>query len=251
MLKSERHDAIIHMCNMRGTVTVHEIARILDVSEMTVRRDLVELHSQNRLARIHGGARMIDPATTIDDISHLERQFIHIDEKTEAAEHLASMVHEGQTIFLGSSTTVELAAQRLPQFHLRIVTNSLPIFNLFADDDTHEIILLGGVYTRRNGTFLGPLTESSVESMGFDLAIVGVNGICGGSLYTNSIDSGRLYKTAFAHATEHYVLADSSKLGRRGFYAFYDLQPSDCIITDGGADEELLSDISQRARVIY
>ena len=243
MLKNERHDAIVEMCRARGTVTVREIADILGVSDMTIRRDLMELSDEGRIVRFRGGAKTTDATlgrSLICEPSHLERQLLHIEEKTHIAEIAATLVHENETIFLGSSTTVELAAQNLPAVPLRIVTNSLPIFNLFADGDIREVILIGGTYRYHSGTFMGPLAESALESLGFDKAFIGVNGIQDGSLYTSYFDAGRLYQIALERADEHFVLADWSKMDMRGFYSFYDLDQRDTVITDPGADPEYL-----------
>lgn len=243
MLKDERHDAIVEMCRARGTVTVREIADILGVSDMTIRRDLMELSDEGRIVRFRGGAKTTDATlgrSLICEPSHLERQLLHIEEKTHIAEIAATSVHENETIFLGSSTTVELAAQNLPAVPLRIVTNSLPIFNLFADGDIREVILIGGTYRHHSGTFMGPLAESALESLGFDKAFIGVNGIQDGSLYTSYFDAGRLYQIALERADEHFVLADWSKMDMRGFYSFYDLEQGDTVITDPGIDPEYL-----------
>ena len=159
MLKAERQDRIVEMCRVRGTVSVHEIATTLGVSDMTVRRDLEELSDEGRIERLRGGAKTsegVRDRALIRESAHLERQLLHIEEKTKIAKVAASLVSEGDTIFLGSSTTVELAAQFLPVIPLRIVTNSLPIFNLFVDGDIREIIMLGGTYRPRSGTFMGP-----------------------------------------------------------------------------------------------
>lgn len=253
MLKAERQDTIIEMCRIRGTVTVREIADILGVSDMTVRRDLTELSEEGRIVRFRGGAKTTSDAhgtSLVAEASHLERQLLHIEEKTHIAELVAPLVEENDTIFLGSSTTVELAAQCLPAIPLRIVTNSLPIFNLFADGDIREIILVGGTYRHHSGTFMGPLAEAALESLGFDKAFIGVNGIQDGSLYTSALDSGHLYQVAFGQADKRFVLADSSKMGVRGFYSFYDLRPEDTLVTDPGIGHADLESLRSRANVL-
>lgn len=253
MLKSERHDAIVEMCRTRGTVTVREIANILGISDMTVRRDLGELSEQGRIVRFHGGAKASDDVhgkSLLYDPSHLERQLLNIDEKTRIAELASSLVRENDVIFLGSSTTVELLAQNLPPVPLRIVTNSLPIFNLFADGDLREITLIGGTYWHRSGTFMGPLAERSLETLGFDKAFIGVVGIQDGLLYTSNMDAGRLYQLTLEHADEHYVLTDSSKMGVRGFYSFHTLQLSDTVVTDDRIDPAELESLRSFAHVL-
>lgn len=253
MLKAERQDRIVEMCRVRGTVSVHEIATTLGVSDMTVRRDLEELSEEGRIERLRGGAKTsegVRDRALIRESAHLERQLLHIEEKTKIAKAAASLVSEDDTIFLGSSTTVEMAAQFLPVIPLRIVTNSLPIFNLFVDGDIREIIMLGGTYRPRSGTFMGPITENALSSLGFDKAFIGVDALRDGQLFTSTLDAGRLYSTVFDHATECFVLADSSKIGSRGFYSFYSLKPNDTVICDDGVDPEELKDLRTYARVL-
>lgn len=253
MLKAERQDTIVEMCRVRGTVTVHEISDILGVSEMTVRRDLMELSDEGRIVRFRGGAKTMgggSDSPIIHEATHFERQLLHIEEKSRIAEKVAALVHEGDTVFLGSSTTVELAAQALPMIPLRIVTNSLPIFNLFTDGDMREIILVGGTYKHEYGTFMGPLAEGALSTLGFDKAFVGVNGIQDGQLYTSGLDSGRVYRVAFERSTERFVLADSSKMNTRGFYSFYALSKDDTVVTDDKISSSDLAALRAFSKVV-
>lgn len=113
MLKKERLLKIIDFVNARGFITVSDIIDELEVSDMTVRRDLDELDKAGKIVRIHGGAQSI--SYSIDhELSHNEKLGVQMEEKGKIAELAASYVNDGDTVFLGPGTTIELLAQHLP-----------------------------------------------------------------------------------------------------------------------------------------
>lgn len=235
MLKSERQDSIARLVDERGTVSVREVSDLLSVSEMTIRRDLEELSSAGRVVRVHGGARRMSSARGLSvprEFSHAEKQQIHRTEKLHIARIAASVIDEGDTVFLGVGTTIEDIARILPAMRLRVITNSLPVFNLLEDRNDFDLWLVGGMYRPRTGAFVGPIAETAVSSLGIDKAFIGANGILDGSISTSNTEEGSIQALVFDKADSRYLVADSSKLGRRDFYCFYDLADLDALITD-------------------
>ncbi len=242
MIKAERQDRIVEICAAQGTATVGDIAHELGVSEMTIRRDLAELSDQGRVTRVHGGAKAPDSAhgrAIAHESAHREKRLRNAEQKRSIASRAAALVRERETVFLGAGTTVELMAGLLPEMPLRVITNSLPVFNLLEGREELDLVLVGGSYRSRTGAFVGPLAEDMVGSLGMDKAFMGANGILGEALFTSNTEEGCLQRLAFGKAAERYVLADSSKLGTRDFYRFYSLRDVDALITDDGlADED-------------
>ena len=133
MIKAERQDKVRQLLEEQGTVSVKEISDALGVSDMTIRRDLEELASLGEIERVHGGARSAQGrphAMLRHEYSHSEKRTKHAEEKLQIARRSMELIEEGSTIFLGTGTTVEQMASMLPAFRLRIVTNSLSVFNL-------------------------------------------------------------------------------------------------------------------------
>ena len=159
MIKAERQDKVRQLLEEQGTVSVKEISDALGVSDMTIRRDLEELASLGEIERVHGGARSAQSrphAMLRHEYSHSEKRTKHAEEKLQIARRSVELIEEGSTIFLGTGTTVEQMASMLPAFRLRIVTNSLSVFNLLEAREDCELCLVGGVYRRRTAAFVGP-----------------------------------------------------------------------------------------------
>lgn len=121
---------------------------------------------------------------------------------------------------MGPGTTVEQMASILPAFRLRIVTNSLSVFNLLEAREDCDLCLVGGMYRRRTAAFVGPMAEDTLRALGIDAAYIGANGILDGDVSTSNMEEGRIQQLALSKADSRYLIADSSKIGKRDFYTF-------------------------------
>lgn len=222
MLKAQRLEAILHMVNMQGSVKVSDIMQYLDVSDMTVRRDLQELEEAGDLKRVHGGATSIQryPA---QELSHIDKQIIHLKEKTSVAKTAGKLVEHGDTIFIGPGTTMELFAEYLPQVDVRIVTNCWPVFKKLIDRNM-DAILLGGKIRKKTEAFIGDIPNTFLEQMRFNKAFVSGNGVFDNKIATSTTEEARTQALALEHSVEKYLLIDDSKVNRRDFISFYDIE---------------------------
>ena len=221
MLKTQRLDAIVHMVNMQGSVKVSDIMKHLDVSDMTVRRDLQELEESGELKRVHGGATSIHryPA---QELSHIDKQILHLKEKTMIAKAAGQLIEDGDTVFIGPGTTMELFAQYLPLKDIRVVTNCWPVFKKLVDKNI-DAILLGGKIRKKTESFIGDIPNSSLEQMRFNKAFVSGNGVFDNKITTSTTEEARTQTLALKHSAEKYLLIDDSKVNRRDFISFYDI----------------------------
>ena len=204
MIKAERQDKVRQLLEEQGTVSVKEISDALGVSDMTIRRDLEELASLGEIERVHGGARSAQGrphAMLRHEYSHSEKRTKHAEEKLQIARRSVELIEEGSTIFLGTGTTVEQMASMLPAFRLRIVTNSLSVFNLLEAREDCDLCLVGGMYRRRTAAFVGPTAEDTLRALGIDAAFIGANGILDGDVSTSNMEEGRIQQLAFMQVT--------------------------------------------------
>ncbi|MFR2689392.1 MAG: DeoR/GlpR family DNA-binding transcription regulator, partial [Enterococcus faecium] len=199
MLKKERLLTIVEMVNKKGILTVNEIINQLDVSDMTVRRDLDELEKSGKLLRVHGGAQSL--SYTLDqELSHTEKATLQIQEKKEIAATAASLIHEGETIFLGPGTTIELLATHLLNKKIRIITNNYPVFDILAQADGPEILLIGGDFRKNTGAFVGPITNDNLRRLKFTKAFISSNGVHNEAISTYSTEEGEAQQIALKNS---------------------------------------------------
>lgn len=245
MLKSERLKTILQVVKTQKFVTVDELARALKVSDMTIRRDLNELHKANKILRIHGGAQLLSDQIRTEK-SYQQKREIHSKEKYEVAKRACNLIHENDSIYVGPGTTLELLVANLKVKHLRIVTNSLPVFEAAKDNmNDYELIMVGGSYRRISGAFVGALANNELKTMSFSVGFVGVNGINDTSLTTANLEEGQTEGIGLDRSQIKFVVADYTKLDHSDFHQFYNLRNVDGLITNHGIEPELEKHYSQ------
>ena len=252
MIKAERQERIVGVVEKLGSISVHGIAEQLGVSEMTVRRDLEELSRKDQLIRVHGGARSLsadERSMLRREFTHSEKRSINADEKRAIAHIAASVIEERETVYLGTGTTVEQMVPLLPRIPLRIITNSLSVFNLLEGRSEFELCLVGGMYRRRTSAFVGPVAEDMVSFLGTDIAFIGANGIQGNAVTTSNMEEGKLQQLALDMADRRILVADSSKVGKRDFFSFYRLSDFDAVVMEPDASQEARNAVEEHTRV--
>ncbi|EHJ52550.1 transcriptional regulator LacR [Streptococcus macacae] len=250
MNKEQRLEEISRLINKRGTIRVAEIVEQLQVSDMTVRRDLTELEELGVLKRIHGGARS-NSAFQYKEMSHEEKHSQRIEEKRYIAQKAAALIEEGDTIFLGPGTTVELLAEEINNSVLQVITNCLPIFQILLQkkSDSFRVHLLGGEMRTITQSFVGEMTNIVLEKMHFSKMFFSSNGVKNNEVMTSSFQEAYTQKIALGRSVEKYLLIDASKIDKEDFTSFYQLTRLTALITDC-QDSEKLQKISSYTEII-
>ena len=249
MLKDERLQQIVKIIEKQNIISISDITKMMNVTEMTVRRDLKVLEEKGLLTRIHGGAkRRKDILFT--ELSHNEKRNIRIEEKRYIAKIAAGLVNEKDIIYIGPGTTNELIYEYLNVSYAKIITNSLSIFSKFKDDNRFELILIGGRFRSRTDVFVGNFTNELLGKIRVKSAFVGTNGICDDNITTSNEEEGTCQKIILDNATNKYILCDSSKMGKEDFYSFYNLRHATAIITDDKIDPNVKSKCERKIKII-
>lgn len=244
MLKKERLLTIIDMVNKKGIIKVNEIIDGLAVSDMTVRRDLDELEKSGKLLRVHGGAQSL--TYTLDqELSHTEKLTVQMEEKKQIAESAAAQIEDDETIFLGPGTTIELLAACLINKKIRIITNNYPVFDILAQSDVPDILLIGGDFRKNTGAFVGPIANDNLRKLKFTKAFISSNGVHNEAISTYSTEEGEAQQIALNNSRKKYLLVDNKKFNRDDFYVFYNLHDFDLLITDNKTTNENKEHYSQ------
>ena len=249
MLKRERLQKIVEMVNSKGIITVNEVINTLNVSDMTVRRDLDELDKAGKIVRIHGGAQSISYSIN-EELSHIEKKTLQIDEKKRIAQSAASHIEDGDTIYLGPGTTIELLAQNLISKRIRIITNNYPVFDILKQSDSVEVILTGGDFRKNTGALVGPLTNANLRKLNFTKAFISANGIHNESICTYNIEEGEAQEIALNNSRTKYLLVDNKKINKDDFYVFYNLHDIDHLITDWNINKDVYKHYEQYVNII-
>lgn len=238
MLKNERLQRILEWVNKKGLITVHEIVAELDVSDMTVRRDLDELEKAGKLIRVHGGAQSIENNQNYEK-TNTEKLTQQIKEKEEIADLALPLIQDNETIFFGPGTTLECLARKVLDRNLRIITNSLPVFNILVTSPSIDVVLIGGKYRDITGSFIGSLADQSIKSIKCSKVFVSANAIYKDLISTYSETEGKTQQLSIDSAIDKYLLVDHTKFGKYDFYPFYSTSRFDKIITDSGISDEV------------
>ena len=220
--------------------SLEELAGHVGVSVSTVRRDLTALEGGGVVRRTHGGARTAQQPKS-DEFVFNVRDTHQVAEKESIGEACAALISPGQNVIIDSGTTCFHVAKRLGDKVAQIITNSLPVANLFSASNRHEVHLSGGVIYPRLGVLVGPHAVETFARMHADVAILSGSGIAEDGIYTSHALIVDIQRAMIAGAAKVIFCIDHSKFGRRSTFFLADLAAVDVIVTDAGAPAELVA----------
>jgi DeoR/GlpR family transcriptional regulator of sugar metabolism len=241
MLIAERQSLLQELIASRGVVDLETLASELRVSHSTVRRDVDLLVRQGIVTRTHGGVvwageKREDWSTSPDALD--QRMGLQVQAKLRIARAARTLVHPGETVLLDGGSTTHYLARQLAGQALQIVTNSLPIANLFGYDEKAELFVVGGLWNPRYGVFLGPTAEHALELIHAKTLFFSVAGIYDGSLYNQNVLLVQAERRMMQQAQRVVLLADSTKFGQQALSRLCDLEQIDIVVTDCPLPEE-------------
>ncbi|MGW4158194.1 DeoR/GlpR family DNA-binding transcription regulator [Streptomyces sp. NPDC004788] len=256
LLAEQRRALILDEVRRRGGVRVNELTRRLNVSDMTVRRDLDALARQGMLAKVHGGAVPVVEASTHEP-GFEAKSVLELGAKDEIARAAAAMVRPGTAIALsGGTTTYALAMQLLDVPDLTVVTNSVRVADVFyeaqhtgsggeARPGAATVVLTGGVRTPSDA-LVGPVADQAIRSLHFDALFLGVHGISvEAGLSTPNLAEAETNRRLVRSARRVVVVADHTKWGTVGLSSFARLDEVDTLVTDPGLSPEVREEMAE------
>ena len=243
MLTEQRRRAVLHAIRSEAGVQTTHLADRFGVSEMTIRRDLDELAEQGLVRRVHGGA--VTPRPMRDeppfDATRVERE----PAKQRVGALAAGMVRPGDTVIIDIGTTALQVARHLHRRPgLTIVTNNMAVYEEFIDDETVDLLLVGGLLRRNYRSLTGFLTEDSLRGIRADLVFLGISGVSEDLALLDTTVEEIQTKRAMLRAAEHRVLiADGAKFWGRGLGRVAGIDAVQTVITTDDAPEDRLEAI--------
>ncbi|RIK28547.1 MAG: DeoR/GlpR transcriptional regulator [Anaerolineae bacterium] len=236
----ERQKQILSLLSKQGRLSVSEIVGQFSISEATARRDLESLASQGKAQRVHGGVIVVEQAPP--ELPILQRESEQTGEKSSIGRAAAELIADGETVFLGSGTTVlETAKYLRERKNLTVVTNSLPVLNALASAKDITVISLGGQLRESELSFIGHITEQALAELRVDKVVMGTRGI--------SLEHGLTHDYLPETLTDRAILkigrtviiaADHTKIHRVATALLAPLKSIQVFVTDGKAEKKFL-----------
>ncbi|WP_297337450.1 DeoR/GlpR family DNA-binding transcription regulator [Algoriphagus sp.] len=237
MTLAERHRYILDQLAKTGMVTVSDLAKELNVTMVTVRKDLKLLEDKGLLFRSHGSATSVSPY--VSDRSVQVKKLEQVEEKRKIAQKALDFLEPNEAIIIGSGTTVGAFAQAIPRnYPLTVLTSAMNVALALIDTTELELVQLGGVVRKSSSSAVGYFAEEMLKSFACSKLFLSVDGISlEHGLTTSNMMEAHLNVEMIRSVQKTIVLADSQKFGKKGFGKICELEDIDVIITDLGIPE--------------
>lgn len=240
---TERLESITQLISNNKHITVDLICQEFDVSASTARRDLELLSQQGVIQRVHGGALALQK--TLVESPVIYRMDAQAENKRAIAEAAAALVNPGESIFLGSGTTVlEVAKQIRDIENLTVITNSLLIINELINNQNIYLVDLGGIIRRSELSMIGSITENALSGLFANKVIIGIYGIDLEQGLTNQYLPETMTDRKILQMSKNIIIvADHTKFGRVSTTQVASLSTINTIVTDKEAPQEMVEEI--------
>jgi len=247
----ERQNQIVQLLFQNQRISVAEICATFQISKATACRDLEVLVSAKKIQRVHGGA--IPLAYSSPEIPLLTRREEQTETKRRIGQAAAELVRAGDTIVLGSGSTVLQAARSVKDLrNLTVITNSLPVMNLMAERSNVSLVSIGGMLLPTELCFIGHIAELALEEVRADKAIIGVRSInLEQGLTSDYLPEVITDRALLRSAKETIIVADHTKFGRTSTALLIQIEKVQTIITDTETPRDFINGLQDRGiRVI-
>ncbi|HEY6541556.1 MAG TPA: DeoR/GlpR family DNA-binding transcription regulator [Ktedonobacteraceae bacterium] len=242
MLASERRRLILERVAETQAIEAQALADELNVSVMTIRRDIKRLEQDGFLRQAYGGATV--HITKSVELGFNSRALQYAAQKRVIGAFAAQMIEPGQTLFLGEGTTTSQFAQFLPPHpHLQVITASLSHASLLGSRDI-RVIVLGGKLHGDELTMTGPIAEATLQRFYADVCILGAAGVDVQVGITElDYEIAALHRSMMERSRRVVVLADHSKLGFRAPAVVAPVSMVTTLVTDDAASPDALEQL--------
>jgi DeoR/GlpR family transcriptional regulator of sugar metabolism len=247
VLARQRQALILEQLGRAGGVRVSDLVQILGVSDMTVRRDLDVLQRRGLLDKVHGGATLRRDGST-DEPGFQAKSVRELAEKDAIGRRAAELVEPGSAIAVTAGTTTFTLARHLALVPgITVVTNSVPVANVFFEADLGQTVLLTGGLRTVSDALVGPIALASLAGLHVDLTFMGVHGMDSRAGFTTpNLMEAETNRAMVAAAGRLVVVADHTKWGTVGLSRIARLDDASVLVTDAGLPRSAQAELSER-----
>ncbi len=245
LFENERQAKILEILRQGAHVRVSDLSQQLDVSENTIRRDLDKLHQMGEILRTHGGA--VTVKKNPPQLFVVKRIEENLELKQRIGRAAASLVKDGETVFIGSgTTTLEVARSLMGRTQLTIISNSLLVINLLVQQEGLTVIETGGFLNPSELSFIGHLTEQALDQLRPQKSIMGIRALSIESGLTNeNLTEVSTDRVILRTAPEVILVADHTKIGKVSTALVAPINAIHKLVTDRGAPPEFVDRVKE------
>lgn len=225
----DRHTKILELLTENKKIEVTKLSELLNVSQVTIRKDLIQLENKGLIIREHGFATL----NSSDDINN--RLAYHYDIKRRIAKVATESVVDGETIMIESGSCCALLALEIARTKkdITIITNSAFIAEYIRKEPNTRIILLGGEYQNESQVMVGPITRKCVESFFVDKLFIGTDGFSEASGFTGKDYMRSETVRDMAKQANHVIIVtESTKFSQKGVVNLIATDEISSVVTD-------------------
>lgn len=245
MLTEERHSIIMNLLEAKGIIRIQELVETMNISESTVRRDLSYLEKRQKLKRIHGGASLLKRKK--EELSFSEKSTRNLEEKIKIASYAASLVQDGDCLFLDGGTTTYHMIEHINAKDITVVTNGVLHLNLLLEKGISTFIV-GGYIKPTTKAVVGQGAVDFLKKYRFDKTFLGINGIHIDYGYTTpDPEEAAIKSLALFLCKDAYVLADDTKFNEVTFSQIANVE--DATIITNLNDQDILDEFLAKTKV--
>jgi len=245
MQKRNRRKTVLEDLKKNNSVNITELAERLDVSSMTIRRDLRKLAEQGLVTLVRDGAILNSGAASMYNVTLREKK--EKTEKNRIGRFCADLVKEGSAVFIDCGSTAKSIAEALvTKKNIVVMTNSLPVMNILANNKNIRLISVPGIYEEQNKGFWGELASEFIRRFKFDIAFIGAYGFdVERGITTPDVSAAQTEVAFMKQSRKNVVVLDHTKLGVSSLIAVGHLQDINLLVTDKEASENAIKCIRE------
>lgn len=231
MLTEERFKLILDILKEKKSITVSELVEELNISESTVRRDLTSLDKMGKLNKVHGGATFLEESYNNEELDVKIKHTLNVDEKKRIGKFAASLIEEGDFIYIDAGTSTELMIDYINEKKAIYVTNGIVHAKKLVQKGL-EAFILGGQIKLSTEAIIGIEAVNNIRKYNFTKCFIGTNGIdLKAEFTTPDVNEALLKKEAINRSKKVYVLSDVSKFNKISSITFGNLDKTIIITT--------------------
>lgn len=233
----ERHDFIYRYIHENQIAYYTELAALMNVSHMTIRRDVQHLEREGKVLRVNGGVRLSE--LLHQELTYQDKSYLNHKIKKELGKQAMAQIAEGTIVYLDAGTTTfEIACCIPANFRLTVVTNDFSITQLLMKNPAIDLFHVGGRVDKRNYSCVGLSAANFIKALNIDLAFLSASSWdLNHGISTPYEGKAVVKQTVMSVAKQKILISDSSKYGKYGFYTVCPLSDMDLIITDSVSKE--------------